>query len=55
MSFEPITLASGASTADAVEHVRYAESLMHRGGTHLNLWFEAKDGTALAEDASFLV
>lgn len=29
-----------------------AESLMHLSGTHLNLWFEAKNGTAQAEGAS---
>ena len=52
MSFEPISFASGAAIVDIVAHVRSAESLMCRGGTHLNLWFEAKDGTAQAEAAS---
>lgn len=31
-----------------------SESLMHPSGAHLNLWFEAENGTAQAEGASFL-
>lgn len=27
---------------------------MHFSGSHLNLWFEAEDGTAQAEGASYL-